>query len=723
MEPLRLEQCFEASCFQTDLDEFVRLVLKEPTAKYTIYNGHGEYRVDSELVNIKKSSLIKALDAGFSPNKLLISIIQNYEKDEALKELISLAFVKGAHLEYISFSDLKFDRLSLPVFEVLLEYGLDQNALVLKCNPRHEFTLNIEVMKLMQSRNVKPTWWTILQLLLNRDTKQEQALIDFLINNTEIAVNKAIYLDEVLNELIMLGPKFQEYLNDEDQVYEMQDIMMLFEGQSTYGGSLLHMAARFNKLGLISALLNRADINVNSLNDKGQTPLFFARTVEVITMLMENNADLNIRDINGDLWINNPSLDVIKYLAANNRVPEAYKETILYNHFYKGNFEHARRIYNMGGVKLEVPLILGFVKALEIAIANSIENNKYHALLNLMAKTDIDIPYQLHHLLYSIEDHNVREQDIIVIHNLLPQLARSYLDISKKQLQKNVMQDCPQITKILDAINLAFEAENGFAYFAQSKLLCPQNKALDTIDDNFDALYQTLGKALIELDNDFALQVLTINGMLPAPLKEDTVVFRGLMANLDIHDINAWFKYGHRAFSNGENQKFLGYYVNEDWNRVASRWQLGGTYVSLDTSKAAYFSLGVSSDVNAESIVMEIKLSKGSPCVCGSSKNLAELVVSTIDGPEVLGLYKIDSNYRVLEVFLNPYFSDDLKLRYNVGEIFGSYTEYDELQGMIWDSLSCNDQVYKNYDDFLARYSAEDHGRDQYQFDQWYGVA
>ena len=29
----------------------------------------------------------------------------------------------------------------------------------------------------------------------------------------------------------------------------------------------------------------------------------------------------------------------------------------------------------------------------------------------------------------------------------------------------------------------------------------------------------------------------------------------------------------------------------------------------------------------------------------------------------------------------------------------------------------------KNYDDFLARYSAEDHGRDQYQFDQWYGVA
>ena len=247
---------------------------------------------------------------------------------------------------------------------------------------------------------------------------------------------------------------------------------------------------------------------------------------------------------------------------------------------------------------------------------------------------------------------------------------------------------------------------------------------MNTISDDFDALYQRLGNALILLDNDFALQALIVNGMLPPPLTEDITVFRGLKASLDGNDINAWFKYGIRAFSNGEYQKFLGYYVNEDWNKTPGRWELGGTYVSLEPSWAAGFAMGFTTALNAESILIEIRLPKGSPCVCGSSKEEHELIPSAIEGNNIVAIYKLDapnaneaSKYRVHHTVKNRYLDDDIEPRYHNGDAI----EIDQKAIELYASLGCKDlptigklsQLYQNYADFLARYTAEDHARDQ----------
>ena len=418
-------------------------------------------------------------------------------------------------------------------------------------------------------------------------------------------------------------------------------------------------------------------------------------------------------------------------LLANNHIPEYQKTQFFYNHFYKGNFDYARKIFDSVSTKeLKDALVPGFIKALETAVGNSLEHNKYHALINLMARAGVELPNNLNLLHYSVEDDNITELDKASIHTLFSQLAKSYLDMSQKRLEKKVKEDCPESQESLDNIDSAFKDNaKSFQFFSKAKELCLQNKDLRLINDNFDVLYQTLGNAMNLLDNDFALQVLTINGILPPPLKESIAVFRGLRAKLDDNDINSWFKYGTRAFSSGEYQKFLGYYVNEYWNHKAGKWELGGTYVSLEPCIAVDFANGLtatsSSNLDAESILVEMKLPDASPRICGASKEEYELVPSTIEGNHIVAIYKMEKDgIAIGNVIKNPYLSEDIEPRYRKGDIVST----DQKAIAVYNSLGCKElptnahasMLYKDYDTFLKDYTVDRHVGDQHQLGEWY---
>ena len=89
-------------------------------------------------------------------------------------------------------------------------------------------------------------------------------------------------------------------------------------------------------------------------------------------------------------------------------------------------------------------------------------------------------------------------------------------------------------------------------YYIDISKVANQNNSYFKINDSFDLYYQIAGKALNMLDNDFTLEVLTLNGLRPDQLNQEVTVFRGIKANLSPEDIDSYFKYGHRSYSFGD---------------------------------------------------------------------------------------------------------------------------------------------------------------------------
>lgn len=74
----------------------------------------------------------------------------------------------------------------------------------------------------------------------------------------------------------------------------------LASARDAHGYSLVHAAASYNELGVLRDLVHRYNVDVNLLDEDGETPLFAAEKVAVAKCLVEElHADVSIRNSEG----------------------------------------------------------------------------------------------------------------------------------------------------------------------------------------------------------------------------------------------------------------------------------------------------------------------------------------------------------------------------------------------------------------------------------------
>ncbi|KAH9865545.1 hypothetical protein J1614_009130 [Plenodomus biglobosus] len=74
----------------------------------------------------------------------------------------------------------------------------------------------------------------------------------------------------------------------------------LASARDAHGYSLVHAAASYNELGVLRDLIHRYNVDVNLLDEDGETPLFAAEKVAVAKCLVEElHADVSIRNSEG----------------------------------------------------------------------------------------------------------------------------------------------------------------------------------------------------------------------------------------------------------------------------------------------------------------------------------------------------------------------------------------------------------------------------------------
>ena len=625
----------------------------------------------------------------------------NLEDVALQQEILESLMAQDFQIDDFSFKELNIENQHISVLKLLLDKGLDPRALQLRNSDPEDY---LDVLKLAFENNIKASSVCFIMHLFN---KQSTEVFQAVLSSMELNIDDVLSPETVKNDFINQGPKFKEYFDDLTENVNFEDVIKPLFAE---GGTILHIIVKADKQELVQYVLANYSYNINALNNLGQTPLFFAKSPEVAKALIEYQADLNVKDYKGNTWISNPSLELIEYAVANNYLADDYAERVALSHFVKGNYEHAAKLYKIG-FDLNVNPIEQMVESIINGLQNSIEINKYQAMLHLINKAGIAIPSEFTYLLNSVLDsHKPEEFDFI--YGLMHKLSQHYINLSKASLAK--------------VIGLSEELEDAFNSldFSQLKLMYPDNLDLAKITDAFSAYYQVAGKALNMIDNDFALEALAINGLRPNSLDQDVIVYRGMKVNLAPDDIDSYFKFGHRGFSVGEYQKTLGFYVDQPWNEIGGRWEYGGTYSSLEAVLASHFADGITSAIEAESMLLEIKIPAGSAKICGSWKHEYELVPSIISGENILAIYildiwaeKAEKKYQVNKVHQNPYI--------NATAHFKAYDtiKSDPLAIKAYNDLGCKDLptlksinksgLYKNYTDFIDRYTLEDFANDQ----------
>ncbi|AIF81292.1 hypothetical protein I862_03660 [endosymbiont of Acanthamoeba sp. UWC8] len=740
----------------TTVDKFLALILRVNTED--INSVDKEHTIDEELYAKQKELVKLALENGAKPEAIEIGgiplesvlslkevminrgekyfsaevflkfALQAYVKIEEnttvipeylqklRQDLVEFAFEQGADLKNMKLNDLIESFLTVDTAKLLLDHGLNPHALLLDqniiCTDTHN---NLIKLALDQGIKIIP-----LELVITLSSDTPLETIQLLIKNATVKVDEKITFKSMYDEYIKLGSQFKEYLDELINNIGSSGISKLL----AYSGSLLHIMVKSGSKENLDYILDNFEVNLNVLNDKNQTPLFYATTSKIADLLISHGADLSIKDIEGNIWFGNPSLELIKYLSEKNYIlPILENDKILKDHFIKGNYEHAYKLFSYGMALNPTPL-KDVVDAIEVGLESSVENNKYQALLNLMHKAGIKIPSKFEHMIHTFHD-DFTKNDFGFLDGFTHKLAAYYLSKSEQDLKHQLAGECPMLK--LDLANRSFLGkELSYSTFADFKALCAGSVLLNKIDNDFDIYYQLVGKALNRLDEDFSLEVLTLNGLVPKPIEEEIAIFRGLKFNVDSEDIKSWFKYGIKAFSIGENQKFLGFYVNQPWNEVdEGRWEFGGTYVSLEPNMSASFAAGMTAEnTSQDSVFIEMRISKNSPQVCGSHTHEHELIFNGIKGEEVVAVYKLDveelnynKKFKVISVEKNPYISDDVKPKYQVGD----YIEVDQEAVSKYKSLECPAEhtadmksiLYKDYDNFINKYTQDQYSEDQ----------
>ncbi|MBA8666830.1 ankyrin repeat domain-containing protein [Holosporaceae bacterium 'Namur'] len=429
----------------------------------------------------------------------------------------------------------------------------------------------------------------------------------------------------------------------------------------------------------------------------------------ILEIFPESQATITI-DGNNLFMLFSGEIELLKMLLKIVKIPTENLNKIYNNAIVTGNYDFAAQLHYVLDVCFETNIHSDISSAIIKGLDNSIENNKYHAIANIIDKAGINIPHQYKHLVNNInDDMDLKEFDFI--YGLTHKLAQHYINLAKVKLENNLLSqtvnenEINQAKKILNEIFNA-DSQARLEGFQELKHIFPDDMELSKIVNEFDAYHMVVGNALNRLDKDFTLEVLALNGVSVPVFEEDITVYRGFVADLDDGSVDILFKYGTRAFGKTKMQKTLGFHIDESWNQLkvekAYLWPYGGTYVSVEPFMASVFALGFTSKVKGENILLEIKLQAGAPKICGCYSREYELVPNNVEGSEIIAVYKLNNKKMIKSVYKNPYLQDaSLTPRYVVGDII----EKDKEAIQKYNSLDCKRIEYGDYNDFLTKYS------------------
>ena len=707
------EQFLNAFSYQDSYDRYF------PYEKYT--------QLAAELIEIVNQKLSDTIDVNaiYNPDISIVKLLAERELIDnramlkiALKtnkysadyltytlpiqaKIIESCIDRGLNLKDFSIDELNIVDIHFSILKLLSEKGLHPQALEIRQAHKNEGT---EIIELAINNNLKLSSFSLIYCLFFK----EDMNFDFLkslINSTEIQINHSLSLDEIESFVTFKKHNFREYIQTNQAC-----TFTIFEKEKFNDGStLLHLLTKLNKYELLKSFLNNYDVDVNIKNKFGKTPLFFAKDYLITKLLISHQADLTVTDNNGNTFLNNIPLSILNYVTENSFLPKDYAFKYMQKYLEKGNFEYAAKLVKLFDFKLDLDPIDELINSIISGLFNSIEHNKYQILVNLINKAGIEIPNEYKYLLSSYhDDHELKEFKFT--DGLLHKLAKHYINLAKSDYVKSY-----------------------------------NNKT-------FDDYFKIFGKASTILDNDFTLEALTINGLRPDKLGKDVLVYRGMTTILSPEDIDAYFKYGHRAFSVGENQKTLGFYVNEEWNKSGVNhllWEFGGTYTALQPFAAAIFAIGESSITPAKKgTLLEIMLPGDSPKICGGWQdiNANELITGTIKGENIIAIYEVtandDGNFTILNYYLNPYVTGKIYPNFQLNtKIILNYEDNQKIEELY--NLGCKNlpiadhdsTLYKDYTDFMEQYTPEKYlidqiklredyfqGRESYVEDFFYGL-
>jgi ribosomal protein S16 len=297
----------------------------------------------------------------------------SYNLDKVLiqKQILEDFLAKGLTIENLSFKELNIEDNHISVLKLLLSAGLDPKALQIHSLSNEDA---IEVLNLAFENNIKMIAFNFIIMLIDKNSADVAQLI---IKNIGFTIDDKLSPEQVKNEFIEQGPKFEEYFADLTKDVDFESaIMPVFAS----GGSILHMLVKSDKQEIVKFVLENYQYNINSLNDLGQTPLFFAQSAEVARELIAHQANLSTKDNKGNIWVSNPSLELIEFAVENDYLPKDYAERVALNHFSKVNYEHAAKLYKIG-FDLNADPVFEMVESIINGLENSIEINiKYTQL-------------------------------------------------------------------------------------------------------------------------------------------------------------------------------------------------------------------------------------------------------------------------------------------------------------------------------------------------------
>ncbi|WP_039456000.1 ankyrin repeat domain-containing protein [Candidatus Jidaibacter acanthamoebae] len=605
---------------------------------------------------------------------------------------IELAAVVG-HLEVIKFLLEHGDKVSEhAVTNAILGGHLE----VLKFLLKHGGKISDSAVEVA----VKMGHLEVLKFLLEHGSK---------ITDKEIDLAAFLGNLDVLKLLIEYGDKISEYaVSNAASGGHSEVIKFLLEHGAEVGNNAIEKAAYGNHPEVVKFLVEYG-VQVRShdllaiikIGDK----ILIKHVLENLTnslILPQENEEI-LFALYGDS-------ELLKIMVKVSEIPSEELNKIYINAIIKGNYDFAAKLHDVLDVCFETNILSDISSAIIKGLDNSIENNKYHAIVNLIDKAGINIPHQYKHLVNNIND-DIDSKEFDFIYGLTHKLAQHYINLAKVALEKSLLSQIINENEINQAktiLNEVFNADNQarFESFQELKRTFPNDNELSKVINEFDAYHMVIGNALNRLDKDFTLEVLGLNGVSVPVFDEDIMVYRGFVADLDDGSEDILFKYGSRAFGKGEMQKTLGFHVKEAWNRLEAKdghfWQYGGTYVSAEPSMASEFALGITSKGKGENILLEIKLKAEAPKICGRVTHEYEFVPNNIEGSEIVAVYKLNNEKTIKSVYKNPYLQDtSLTPRYVVGNTI----EEDKEAIQKYNSLDCKRTEYDDYNDFLTKYS------------------
>ncbi|WP_342273365.1 ankyrin repeat domain-containing protein [Spiroplasma endosymbiont of Acasis viretata] len=245
------------------------------------------------------------------------------------------------------------------IAKLLLEKGADPNIKDVGGTPLQiavsNFNNNIEIVKLLLENDAD----------INIQNKYgNNTILDVLFKNNKIEIIKEILIKKIINDynekkyidiLLIYFSKYNDILSFK-WLNENFKIDSNIEDKETFC-SPLYYAVNNNNIEIVKLLLeNDADINEQDIN--GSTPLHWAiecNNIEIVKLLLENDADINEQDINGCAplhWaIECNNIEIVKLLLENDADINAQEKSLatpLHLSIYTNNFDMIKLLLEKG---------------------------------------------------------------------------------------------------------------------------------------------------------------------------------------------------------------------------------------------------------------------------------------------------------------------------------------------------------------------------------------